>query len=98
MLNARGVQLRSLNENLIDTTSASGKFLFGIFALMAEFERDMLRQRTTAGLVASRKRIQRRGVAADTKFWYKTSIGGTLCQKTHRSVWASTSLALSMLK
>jgi DNA invertase Pin-like site-specific DNA recombinase len=56
LLNERGVQLRSLNENLIDTTSASGKFLFGIFALMAEFERDMLRQRTMAGLVAARKR------------------------------------------
>ncbi|MFX8708255.1 recombinase family protein, partial [Acinetobacter baumannii] len=46
LLHERGVQLKSLNENLIDTTSPSGKFLFGIFGLMAEFERDMLRQRT----------------------------------------------------
>lgn len=56
LLHERGVQLKSLNENLIDTTSPSGKFLFGIFGLMAEFERDMLRQRTNAGLVAARKR------------------------------------------
>ena len=55
-LNGRGVQLRSLTENLIDTTSPSGKLVFGIFGLMAEFERDMLRQRTNAGLAAARKR------------------------------------------
>ena len=56
LLHARGVQLRSLTENLIDTTTASGKFVFGIFGLMAEFERDMLRQRTLAGLAAARQR------------------------------------------
>ena len=56
LLNARGVQLRSLTENLIDTTTPSGKLVFGIFGLMAEFERDMLRQRTNAGLAAARKR------------------------------------------
>ena len=56
LLNARGVQLRSLTENLIDTTSPCGKLVFGIFGLMAEFERDMLRQRTVAGLAAARKR------------------------------------------
>jgi DNA invertase Pin-like site-specific DNA recombinase len=52
----RDVQLRSLTENVIDTTTPSGKLVFGIFALMSEFERDMLRQRTLAGLVAARKR------------------------------------------
>ena len=56
LLHGRGVQLRSLTENLIDTTSPSGKLVFGIFGLMAEFERDMLRQRTNAGLAAARKR------------------------------------------
>lgn len=55
-LHERGVQLRSLTENLIDTTSPSGKLVFGVFALMAEFERDMLRQRTRAGLDAARRR------------------------------------------
>ena len=56
LLNGRGVELRSLTENVIDTTTPSGKLTFGIFALMAEFERDMLRQRTTAGLKAARAR------------------------------------------
>src|ERR1700680_3981082 len=44
MLHERGVQLKSLTENLIDTTSPSGKLVFGIFGLMAEFERDLLRE------------------------------------------------------
>ena len=56
LLNTRGVQLRSLTENLIDTTTPSGKLVFGIFGLMAEFERDMLKQRTVAGLAAARRR------------------------------------------
>ncbi len=56
LLHDRGVQLRSLTENVIDTTTPSGKLVFGIFALMSEFERDMLRQRTQAGLRAARKR------------------------------------------
>ncbi len=56
ILDKAGVQLRSLTENIIDTTSPSGKLVFSIFALMAEFERDMLRQRTMAGLQAARKR------------------------------------------
>ena len=56
LLNERGVQLRSLTENVIDTTTPSGKLIFGVFGLMAEFERDMLRQRTNAGLLAARKR------------------------------------------
>ncbi len=56
LLHARGVQLKSITENLIDTTTPSGKLVFGVFALMAEFERDMLRQRTNAGLAAARKR------------------------------------------
>jgi DNA invertase Pin-like site-specific DNA recombinase len=56
LLHDRGVQLRSLTESLVDTTSPSGKLVFGIFALMAEFERDLLRQRTIAGLLAARKR------------------------------------------
>jgi DNA invertase Pin-like site-specific DNA recombinase len=56
LLNSRGVQLRSLTENLIDTTTPSGKLVFGIFGLIAEFERDILKQRTVAGLVAARKR------------------------------------------
>jgi DNA invertase Pin-like site-specific DNA recombinase len=55
-LRQRGIELRSLTENIVDTTSPSGKLVFGIFALMGEFERDLIRQRTRAGLSAARKR------------------------------------------
>jgi DNA invertase Pin-like site-specific DNA recombinase len=55
-LRGRSIELRSLTENIVDTTSPSGKLVFGIFALMGEFERDLLRQRTRAGLAAARKR------------------------------------------
>ena len=38
----------------IDTTTASGKLVFGIFATLAEFERELIRERTKAGLAAAR--------------------------------------------
>lgn len=40
----------------IDTTTASGKLVFGIFAALAEFERELIRERTKAGLAAARSR------------------------------------------
>lgn len=50
-----GVGFRSLKES-IDTTTATGKLIFHIFAALAEFEREMLKERTNAGLSASRDR------------------------------------------
>jgi len=55
LLNERGVELHSLTEN-INTTTPSGKLTFHIFAALAEFERDILRQRVNAGLTAARRR------------------------------------------
>jgi DNA invertase Pin-like site-specific DNA recombinase len=55
MLNERGVEFHSLTEN-INTTTPSGKLTFHIFAALAEFERDILRQRVNAGLKAARRR------------------------------------------
>jgi DNA invertase Pin-like site-specific DNA recombinase len=55
LLNQRGVELHSLTEN-INTTTPSGKLTFHIFAALAEFERDILRQRVNAGLKAARRR------------------------------------------
>ena len=55
MLNEHGVELHSLTEN-IDTTTPSGKLTFHSFAALAEFERDILRQRVNAGLKAARRR------------------------------------------
>jgi DNA invertase Pin-like site-specific DNA recombinase len=55
LLKARGVELRSLTE-AIDTTTPGGKLTFHLFGAIAEFERDLVRQRTRAGLDAARSR------------------------------------------
>jgi DNA invertase Pin-like site-specific DNA recombinase len=52
-LKGRGVEFRSLHES-IDTASPSGKLQFHIFSALAEFERDLIRERTLAGLKAAR--------------------------------------------
>jgi DNA invertase Pin-like site-specific DNA recombinase len=54
-LSARGVGLHSLNDP-IDTTNAQGRLVFNIFASLAEFERELIRERTQAGLSAARAR------------------------------------------
>lgn len=54
-LEAAKVGLRSLQEN-IDTTSSGGKLVFHLFGALAEFERNLIRERTQAGLVAARAR------------------------------------------
>ena len=59
-LSARGVHLRSLTEN-IDTSSASGRLVLSVFGALAEFERELIRERTTAGLAAARNRGARVG-------------------------------------
>jgi DNA invertase Pin-like site-specific DNA recombinase len=51
----RGVGFRSLQE-AIDTTTPGGKLVFHVFAALAEFERDLIRERTAAGLAAARVR------------------------------------------
>jgi DNA invertase Pin-like site-specific DNA recombinase len=55
LLEDRGVGFRSLTE-AIDTSSPGGKLVFHVFAALAEFERDLIRQRTQAGLAAARAR------------------------------------------
>ncbi len=52
-LQERGVGLKSLTEQL-DTTTSGGKLIFHVFAALAEFERDVIRERTRAGLAAGR--------------------------------------------
>ncbi|MGC5627186.1 recombinase family protein [Georgenia sp. Z1344] len=54
-LSDRGVGFRSLQET-IDTTSSGGRLVFHVFAALAEFERDLIRERTNAGLAAARAR------------------------------------------
>src|SRR6516165_6639457 len=57
-LTARGVGFKVLTGHgaSIDTTSPSGKLIFGIFAALAEFERELIVERTKAGMAAARAR------------------------------------------
>jgi len=57
-LTERSIGLRVLTGQgaAIDTTTASGKLVFGIFASLAEFERELISERTRAGLAAARAR------------------------------------------
>ncbi len=59
-LDARGVGFRSLGEN-IDTTTPGGRLVFHIFGALAEFERELIRERTHAGLAAARARGRKGG-------------------------------------
>lgn len=59
-LSARGIGLKSLNDP-IDTTTPQGRLVFNLFASLAEFERDLIRERTHAGLSAARARGRKGG-------------------------------------
>lgn len=56
----RGIGLKSLNDP-IDTTTAQGRLIFNIFGSLAEFERELIRERTLAGLEAARARGKKGG-------------------------------------
>jgi len=59
-LEGRGVGFKSLTEQ-IDTTTSGGKLIFHIFGALAEFERNLIRERTMAGLQAARARGRKGG-------------------------------------
>ena len=59
-LEARGVGFRSLTE-AIDTTTPTGRLVFHIFGALGQFERDLIRERTRAGLAAAAVRGRRGG-------------------------------------
>ena len=59
-LNNRHIGFKSITEN-IDTTTSGGKLIFHIFGALAEFERDIIRERTQAGLTAARARGRKGG-------------------------------------
>ena len=55
LLDERGVYFKSVQESL-DTSTPGGKLIFHVFGALAEFERDIIRERTMAGLAAARAR------------------------------------------
>ncbi len=55
-LSKRGVNFKVLHGNEIDTSTPTGKLNFRLFAMLAEFERDTIRERTIAGLASARAR------------------------------------------
>jgi DNA invertase Pin-like site-specific DNA recombinase len=59
-LESRSIGFKSLTEN-IDTTTSGGKLIFHIFGALAEFERNLIREWTHAGLTAARARGKRGG-------------------------------------
>jgi DNA invertase Pin-like site-specific DNA recombinase len=59
-LEQRGIGLKSLKEQ-IDTSSSGGRLVFHMFGALAEFERDVIRERTQAGLAAARIRGRKGG-------------------------------------
>lgn len=84
ILQEAGIGFKSLQENL-DTTSSGGKLIFHIFAALAEFERDIIRERTNAGLSAARAR-GRQGGRPKGRDATKQAAVKTLSQDKSRSV------------
>jgi DNA invertase Pin-like site-specific DNA recombinase len=93
----RKVGLLSLNDP-IDTTSAQGRLVFNLFASLAEFERELIRERTQAGLTAARARgrvggrpkglspqAQATAMAAETLYRERRMGVAAIAQKLHVS-------------
>ena len=83
----KGGALHSLNDQ-IDTTTPHGKFTFHVFAALAEFERDIIRERTKAGLVAARARgrVGGRPTGLSKKAQHKAIIAERLYQERELTV------------
>lgn len=62
-LTAKGIGFKVLTGHgaAIDTTTAAGKLIFGIFAALSEFEREMIKERTLAGMASARARGRKGG-------------------------------------
>lgn len=63
----KGILFKSISEPAFDTTSANGKFIIQIFGAVAEFERNLISERTKIGLQSARKRKKMLGRPKGTK-------------------------------
>jgi DNA invertase Pin-like site-specific DNA recombinase len=63
-IRSKGANLRLLDNSGLDTTTAAGRLMFGMLAVMAEFERDLSRERTIAGLARARAEGRKGGTVA----------------------------------
>ena len=83
-LNNRNIGFKSITES-IDTTTSGGKLIFHIFGALAEFERELIKERTNAGLQAARARgrVGGRPKALNTK---KQSIAQALYEDKNNSI------------
>jgi len=83
-LEERGIGFRSLQE-AIDTTTSGGRLIFHIFGALAEFERNLIRERTIAGLKAARARGRKGGrpKALDAK---KTALAHRLYNEKQHTI------------
>lgn len=70
----KGAHLRLLDNSGLDTTTAAGRLLFGMLAILAQFERDIIRERVMAGLQAAREAGRP---------------GGARQRKTDDEIWAA---------
>lgn len=74
--NEFGVHFKSISEPQFDTTTANGKLFLQIFSAFAEFERNLISERTKIGLDSARRRNQTlgrpKGIKAETKDKYET--------------------------
>jgi DNA invertase Pin-like site-specific DNA recombinase len=94
-LEAKAIGFRSLSE-AIDTTTASGRLLFHIVGAIAEFERNLISERTSAGMAAAKARgrhlgRERKMTEADVRWAYRAITSGMMTPRL-----AATSLGVSI--
>src|SRR5258708_10511795 len=86
-LQKRNIGFKSITEN-IDTTTSGGKLIFHIFGALAEFERDIIRERTHAGIQAARARgrlgVRPQPIALNTP--KKVALAQSLYDDTHNAI------------